>query len=260
MMRGIRRQLFEEVAARHSYDEWRGVNRLDEELLVWAFFLRGEELPGWTAERIDEVSHPGWPRMIESVWKPPEGGLALLDVFECSSRRKAHEFLIDLIAQLESPLVTRVERPRVGDVAFAGPGDGLAVVARANLVMLLRAGDRPPVPIQHAAAELDAEVISKPEAPAEPVALAAREAPAIRELRLAGPEPRPGAERALVVSAEDPRREPLFYKCFSSSGTLELRDGEVMYRHTSRAPPRLEVYAVAPGRGVARRELGSARS
>jgi hypothetical protein len=250
-MRGTRRELFAETAKRHSYDEWCGTNRLGEELLVWSFFLRGEELPGWTPRRIDEVLQPGWPRMIQSMWTPPEGGLALLDVFECSSRRKAHEFVITLVAQFESPLVTREEHPEIGDVVFAGPGDGLRVVARANLVMFLRSGDKPPVPIQDAAAQLDAELVSKPEAPAEP------EAPTIVELRLATPEPARGSEAPLMVAAEDPRREPLFYKCFSPSGELELRDDEIVYRHTSREPPRLEVYAVAPGRAVARRELRS---
>jgi hypothetical protein len=244
----MHRELFAAVAKRHKYDSWLKINRLDENLFVWNYILSKHQLPGWEPDRIEVVEPPGWPRSIQSVWRDPRGALALVDVFECASREGAHALVVQLIARVESPLVSWRDDPSLGDVWFAGPCEGLVLFARANQVFLMRAADREPVAIADAAAQLDAELIRKPEASA------LDDRPTIREFRGARATARRGELIPLTLEAEDPWHEPLIYKCFSPSGEVSMSEGELVYRHSG-GPAEIDVYAVAPGRGAAHRPL-----
>jgi hypothetical protein len=245
----LRRDAFAAVAGRMGYGDWRGTNRLGEELFVWNLMLAPTLMPGWYAHAVEVVHARGWPRAIQSVWRDERERVALVDAFECASRAEAHALLLRILALAESPLIGCDDDPALGDVAFRGPGDGFVLLARANVVALLRTADRRPLDIPRAAARLDAELVAKP-----PVEVAAA-APAIRELVAATPAVRRGDEVALGLTAEAPAAEPLWYKAFSPTGELSRRDDRLQYRQTSASPARLEVYAVTAGGAAARREL-----
>jgi hypothetical protein len=240
---------FDTMARRVSYASWRGANRLGEELLVWNYRLTPEQLPHWTLQYVQAIGTPGWPPSIQSAWSHSDGGLALFDVFECSTREAAHVLLVDLLGNVESARLEREEDAPLGDVTFGHEDAPVSLFARANVVFFLRAADPAPMPIRETAARLDEELISKPE-PARDEAL-----PAIEQLRAERDVVRPGEAVALEVTAVDPMREPLWYKAFTSSGELRLSEGRPVYRHTAAGPPSISVYAVAPGRGAARRDL-----
>jgi hypothetical protein len=245
---GLPRNLFRTVARRVGFDEWRGVNRLDEELFIWNYLLVPGQLAGWRLHRLQRVEAPGWPPTVQSVWAGVNGGLALVDVFECGSREDAHGLLVRLLGQLQSPRVARQEKPYAGDVAFAGPGDGLLVFARANLVLFLRVGDRDTPSVGPPAAQLDAELTSRPETvagPGVPTILAARAVAPVRR----------GTTVPLEIAAEDPLGEAMYYKVFSSSGSVTREEGRLLYRHEAAGSPQVELFAVAPGRGAVRRSL-----
>jgi hypothetical protein len=241
---------YRSVARRVGYDDWRGVNRLGEELLAWNYLLTEHSLPRWRPLRVDALPARGWPRSIQSVWKRAGAGAALVDVYECASRLEAHKLLLTLLAHVQSPRVARADEPEEGDVLFT-EGGALRLFARANLVFFLRAGDSEPVPVHEAAARLDEDLVSKPEPRRE------RDLPTIQSLTMGDVEiddDERGAQR-LEVKVEDPMRRPHWYKCFSPTGELSLREGRPVYRHVRSERARLSVYAVGPGRGAARRDL-----
>src|SRR6184192_3056670 len=91
---------------RYSYEVWRDRNTLGENLLIWKYSFSGIEFPGWKLIRIQEIQTPGWPPAIQSVWQPTESGtdaLMIVSIYETSSRNDAHEFLIQLLDEFQSP-------------------------------------------------------------------------------------------------------------------------------------------------------------
>jgi hypothetical protein len=232
-----------------SRANWLGINRLGEELLVWNYQLTPDQLPAWKPRQVQPLEATGWPRSIQSTWSGPEGGLALFDVYECASRVEAQELLLRLLGHVQSAELELEREAPYGDVVFARASAAVCLFARANVVYFIRTAEREPVPIRESAVALDEQLISRPEpAPGQAV-------PEISRLAAEPATIARGESAALEVSAADPLREPLWYKCFTTSGTLRLRNGRPVYEHTSDSPPQLSVYAVAPGRGAASQDL-----
>lgn len=254
-MRPMPRQQLEVLSHRFHYHAWRGANRLGEELVVWDFLPTGEELPGWQPQRLDEVEPPGAPRSVQSVWAPArdtDGGLALLDIFECASRPEAHAFILQLLGLFQSPYIARREGEEVGDVAFGDPHDEVMLFARGNLVVSLRPGEPTPLRVRDVAARLDSQLVSKP---GQPGTRASAEAPAMSRLTVPAASMRAGAEVRLSVDAEDPRGRRLWFKAFSPTGTLTVHERQLVYRHEAAAAPDVTVFAMAGPRAAARRSL-----
>ena len=86
------------------------------------------------------------PRSTHSIWQRREGdpdALLRIDVYECDSRDDAHQFLLRLLGEIETPLVQLRDELEVGDVAFADLQDAVILFARANLaVRVANAGRR----------------------------------------------------------------------------------------------------------------------
>src|SRR5689334_3201449 len=97
------------------------------------------------------------PAFIRSFWKQSAESPSILNlnIFECSSRTAAHNFLIKVLSQFQSPLLTRRDDLEVGDVAFALPGSTIVMFARANLVHVLRNAGTQTVPVEDVAREVD---------------------------------------------------------------------------------------------------------
>ena len=246
---------FAPTARRVSYDTWRGVNRLGEDLLVWNYRITQDQIPGWRLHHAQSIDAPGWPRSVQSAWSRPKGGDALFDVFECASRIEAHALLVRLLANVQSARLEHQPEPSVGDVMFGRGRAPVRIFARGNIVFFLRAADREPTPIAQTAGRLDKQLISKPARPR------GRELPVIERFSAEAEVLQPGETVALDIRAADPAEESLWYKCFTPSGELWLSQGRPVYRHTTDGPARVNLYAVAPGRGAAHRrlELSSAR-
>src|SRR6266542_1129109 len=129
-------EVLEDLKRRFDYQAWRGVKTTAESLFLWRFFISGNELPGWTAQRIDTLKTEGFPPTQQSFWRrtaAESNQVIRLDVYECTSRAAAYEFLVVLLGEYESALITRSDRSGLGDVAFSGPEETSVVFARANL-------------------------------------------------------------------------------------------------------------------------------
>jgi len=239
---------YESLARRHRLDEWRGRTRLEENLFVWQLLLPQDQFEGFVAHRVKQFDLPQWPRMIQSLWRRPgvatETTLLHLDAFECSSLQDAHDFLIRLLGSVESPLVARDEASAVGDVAFAGPGGSVLLFARGNVVFALRSAGRRLMPVTKPAAQLDADLVSKPEPSARAAVTAVRGLDAqefVPEARLV----------PMRLQVDEPADVPVMYKFFSRSGEVLREDGRLVYRHLSPGPQEVRVYAAAADRAHA---------
>jgi hypothetical protein len=239
----------------HGYDRWEGRNRLHRELFLWGYFLSRRALPTWEPHFFRRLEPAGFPPLTQTVWRRRGGWfdqLLGIDVLECPSRLVAHEYLVRILAQFESPLVGRQEdedEASIGDVSFVGPSRASIAFSRANLVFLIRSAGRSVVRVTSPARQIDTNVVAIP----EPAAGAAG-APAIRRLGTAS-RSRSRRLSRLSVEAAHPEARSFFYKFFSPSGEVLLDAGKLTYRERRRGPQRLTMYAVDDDLAAARAAL-----
>jgi hypothetical protein len=237
----------------YGFEEWRGRDTLQESLLIWKFLPGADDLAGWQPLRVQRVVTPDaeegsvseskWgrgdePAAIQSLWQQPEAGGAMLrlDTFECASRGEAHEQLLRLLGEFQSPALKRAETV-AGDVAFTFSKETVVLFSRANLVLLLRNAGRSVQPLAPLAAQLDQTLISKPEAEGQRVVK-------IREFdaqELSG-----GDRFTLEVSEQEEPQQ--WYKFFSPSGELRLEAGRPVYVPKAEGPGKVTMYVVQSGR------------
>jgi hypothetical protein len=250
----IRPDGLEELRRRHGFDDWRGSRATDEELFAWGFFFGGQELPGRRALRIDPVEAPGWPPAVQSLWGVEdenvsgEGPLVRVDVYECMSRAEAHELVVRLLAQFQSPVIER-RRNGLGDVAFGMPGDRSVLLARANVaVVVLNAGTEIQA-VEPVAREIDNLF-------AAPLRLDRHTVrPQIRRVALAEGKPAKGVPIALVLEAEDPLGRRVWFRLSAKGGEFSSHDGRVFYTPAAEGSQAVEVAAINENLGVATQTL-----
>jgi hypothetical protein len=244
-------QLTAQAKKRFDFDAWRGVNTLQRNLFIWKVALAGYSLPRWTPVRVRPIAVPGVPPYVQSVWRRTQGGtetLLRMDLYECASRVAAHEFLVQLVANFESPIVERRTAVRIGDVAFAGPPYPWLAFARANLVALLRNAGPVPVQVESAARDLDDDLTSEPTAtPAAP------QVPTITRFATKT-KPKKGATVSLDVDAIEAPATPQWYKIFSE-GEVHVRNKRLVYTASNAKTQNLVLFAVLANRAAAARKV-----
>jgi hypothetical protein len=237
--------LLDTMRRRFDFDAWRNRSTLAESLFVWNLALRGDELIGMTPVRRRRIEPAALlnlpegkelaaarsgaraidhlPRVhLESIWRDaarPDVAVRV-DVFECASQLDAHDKVIWLLGEFESPLVDRSHG--VGDVALGTRQDAVLLFARANLVFLLRNIGRTWMPVRAAALALDAHALDTPP-------------DAQRELRFAAQR---GAARAALDTVEvklesdagGAGSQGACRKFVATQGELCVSGGTVVYR------------------------------
>jgi hypothetical protein len=200
---------------------------------------------------------PEAPAVIRSFWKQSAESPSVLNlnIFECSSRTVAHHFLIKVLSQFQSPLLTRRDDLEVGDVAFALPGSTIVIFARGNLVHVLRNASPQVVPVEDVAREFDNDLISKPAVTQAALGAAvpeiSRASLAVTELRVGVPSQlnieaadylQPNVETPLRAQASAPlergetvQARPIMYKIFSPREGLVFREQQRLFYQTQRA-------------------------
>ena len=132
----------DDLKRRFNYEVWQVKRGEDEGRPVSRVSLRGDELPGFVAHRIQRVeAAENFPAYVRSIWQQSksEGDVLItMDVYECASTSAAREFLLRLLGEFQSPEVERQTPGTVGDVAFVYPGDTMLLFARRNIVVWLR--------------------------------------------------------------------------------------------------------------------------
>jgi hypothetical protein len=109
----------------------------DERDLVPGLPDLGAELPGWRPVRTDRRPDGSPPSALVLVRPADDPGdvVVAIDVFELPSAAAAHEHLVRVLGEFQSPLLRVIAD--VADVA-AGHGDTAIVARRANVVFVVR--------------------------------------------------------------------------------------------------------------------------
>lgn len=225
---------------RHLFDEWRVRRAPGESLFVWKYVLGEKQLPGWRPERIQPLRTNRAPSGFQSLWQRTDGrGRVLLglDIFECGSAIAAHEYLVWLLGEFQSPLIERRDDLGIGSVSFTVPGETAIVFARANLVAMMRNAGPELVPLAEIARRFDAFIAARPTrtGTGQPPRIDSFEARAGR----AGTRP----IALLDLIASHPRARPVWFRLFATDGNFGTRDGAVAW--VPAHPGRHEITAYA---------------
>jgi hypothetical protein len=156
------------------------------------------------------------------------------ELFQHDSQMDAHEFLLRLLGEFQSPFVERKDVV-FDDVAFGGRSDGLLLFARTNLVYLVRNVGWQPESVFTVALSLDADAISQPE-PEDA-------APAWREASAPGLANAQEADQQVEIVVADLADVPPItsIKVFARSGDLHVDAGRIMFRGPDSAARALRV-------------------
>ena len=149
----------DDLAKRFGFESWPPGSGQSFQLSQLEF-AEGD-VPGYRPHRV--VSPPTPPGVVaarESVWvdteKPAsDDAILLLDVYECVSDQAARSMLLNLLGQVQSTDVKRVDG--IGDVGFS-PGDGAVFFVRGNLAVRVLAGGPAAEPVQDRAQAVDAAI------------------------------------------------------------------------------------------------------
>jgi hypothetical protein len=247
--------LVDNVKSRLRYREWHGRNRLGQTLCLCNWTVKNGDAQDWTickqlragrlgvqSELGRQMAHArGLQRDATPMTSPPTvrtlftnvsmpNAMVRVDLFECASRDEAHELLVRIVSDFESPLVEELKSP-VGDVAFAGRGTGLILFARANVVYLLRNVGRRAVSVEPIALALDGAAVAVPvQQPTRAASFAGEAARATEDDLIEVP-----VADAPAAGAEDR------WKYICPAGDLYVCDGCVTYRGPSSGLPDIKV-------------------
>ena len=157
----------EHVRRRYSYGDWFGKGRLDIPTKTGRVDLELLSLPGWRLQHVDVAEEAPSRRASQSIWHRDTEGkdeALSIDVYEFASRQDAHDFLLELLDQFQSPIIERLTKDAPGDVAFAQPGEHAVVYAVASLVIVLRNAGRQLVPVTGLARTVQEQLVPPPAA------------------------------------------------------------------------------------------------
>lgn len=141
--------------------EWHGRSGSSRRV-VKGFRIAGSEIKNWKLQRVKRDERAGAIAQF-SLWSHGDSGEELLavDIFECASVKAAHDQLLELLANVQSPKVERkTEKTAPGDVAF-GLANTMILFARANLAVSIRNAGPKVVPVGVVARELDAQILRR---------------------------------------------------------------------------------------------------
>ena len=150
------------VDERFAVKEWYG--RGSGRRMVKGFRVEDLEIKDWRLLRLkceegDKIV------ALRSLWGhgSSEEELTSVDVFECASVKAAHDELLEMLADIQSPKVERqTGKNAPGDVAF-GLANTMILFARANLAVWIRNAGPKVVPVGVFAQRLDAQVLRRAE-------------------------------------------------------------------------------------------------
>lgn len=216
---------------------WYGQKKLPENLFIWKFRFGGFEFPGWDLVRDEPVRKKERLSATSSLWQPEKkhtGPVIHVETFECASQAAAHDHVLELLADFESPEVKYIPNGKPGDAIFSGKtGETMAVFVRGNLAVRLRNAERELTSVFPVAQQLDNLLIEKPEGtkkakggPGGPEIVHFAKKPAAK--KYAGLEAPAGI--FFEITAKDPDDYPVWYKFFTPDGEVVQVGEELTYQ------------------------------
>jgi hypothetical protein len=246
----------EQIKKRFDYDRWCNHTNLEQELFIWNYFFSGNELPGMERKHEQKIIIPGWPQSYQTVWCSEyykEDALLRFDVYECSSRSSAHEFIVYLLKEFQLPLIGRESSGEIGDICFHGQKDEVLLFGRANLVFMVSGIGKVSLPISELMHRYDNDLRSQPDTNESHFAKFN-----IRNLKFVFPSDDYKGQVPLEFEIYDINNEKLtqriqpnerqnvelYVKFFSSNGQVAVVEDRFVCKPKSRGKNDLVIYAV----------------
>jgi hypothetical protein len=153
----------EAVRKRYEFEAWKGINRLDHDLELRGLAIPAGLVPGLQAERIREIDPGDGTRLLRMSWVDPnqDGSLLLMDIRECPSRERAHEVLLELLANMQAPGVKRLGDESPGDIAFGLNASAAVVFARGNVAVSIANGGSETVSVKEIVRQVDSWLLEQ---------------------------------------------------------------------------------------------------
>jgi hypothetical protein len=229
------------VKQRFAFDDWFNINQLGEVLFVKNYFIDDELLKDFRLLKAAERGAPGAPVAITTLWHNPAGDpeqLLRIDFREAPSRAAAHDSLLDVLGQFQSPLISR-QVVGAGDVAFGAEGTAAVLFTRANLIIFVASVGRKPLDVHTIAARLDRALTEKP--PQTRVASVAAGPAPLRAKFVHGVAP--GVRAPIHVEVEGDAKEPPMLRFFTRGGEIHAEGDEVIFESDASDDKDVIVYA-----------------
>jgi hypothetical protein len=132
--------------------------------MVKGFRIEDLEIKNWKLQRV-KIEERARTIALRYLWAHGDSREELLsiDLFECASVKAAHDQLLEMLADVQSPKVERqTGKNAPGDVAF-GQANTMIMFARANLAVWIRNAGPKVVPVGTIARELEAQIFRRGE-------------------------------------------------------------------------------------------------
>lgn len=247
----------EKLRQRFAFAQWAGTNKLRRNLFIWKYKMSQKDLPSWIPVRVQRLSLPEEQRLTTSVWKRSDNPLALIgiDVYECESRDAAHDLILVILDNFQSPLVEYNPNSPAGDVAFSDATGNWILFSRANLIVIIRNAGRAIEPVSSAASSLDSALSSEPPvAAAAPVGERAASfgaapfgtAPPTPRVSMKSKKASVGSRIRLQVETPEVLNDASYLKIFSKSGDVYAKDDGLYYRPEKAEEQDVVLYTVGP--------------
>jgi hypothetical protein len=235
----------ERLARQYDFEEWAKQTDVGKRILIWNFFMGGNEIPGWELIKTIPKHIHEYGRVNIYIWHKVEGAseeLIRIDVTESNSWHLAHERLLKELNECQAPQLPKATSRgiEIGDVAFVGFGEPVqsVVFARVNLVVSIDSIGRQEVPIVDTAKRIDELFITRPQASKEGVIPQIESFSSEKEvIGLSEMVP-------LNIKAKDPLHRPLWYKLIIDQGELFMRDEKVCYSSNTQGQSEISLFAI----------------
>lgn len=143
---------------RYDFDAWHGTSTAGREIVRRKVTPPKNLIPEMELLQLREIVPGDGTRLIRAAWSKAEATLAV-DVRECESLEKAHEIVVELLANIQAPDILRHPDP-IGDISFGRKDENLLIFARGNLAVIIRNSGTDAIPVTNFARAIDNWIVN----------------------------------------------------------------------------------------------------
>lgn len=170
------KDLLDPFREQYGFAEWTGTGQSGYDRELHELALPRGLVANLDPQQVRSIEVGDGTRLLRASWpaSDDDGSVLTMDIRECPSRQAAHEVLLELLANMQSPHVRRLEGDGPGDIAFAHNPGALLIFARGNIAVKIANGGSRTISAAEIAQEVDAWLVSgaglQPPLPSEPTA------------------------------------------------------------------------------------------
>ncbi|TAL26639.1 MAG: hypothetical protein EPN94_02820 [Nitrospirae bacterium] len=236
----------EEKHEQYNPEKWAGKTDMGKRLLIWKFFMVGNEIPEWSLIKAVPEQVREDKKTLTYLWQSKSGKgdeLIKIDVVESVSWHRIHEILLqELTGNYEAFLLPDAasRKIEVGDFAYIGFGEVIqsVIFVRANMLVRVHSVGKKNISVIDIANQIDNIFVTKPRLSEKGVI------PEIEVLSSDKGVIKANEKVALNVKARDPIDRPLWYKFIVDHGEIFIKDEKVYFLSEATGQPEISLFAV----------------